>query len=443
MAMRSTDHVKPLGLMLLVAVALVVPSTARASLGAQCSGSSILDRGSFLQSEIQKTLSSSFNNPEDHNSQACSGTQGAMLEPKVSYVPDGNQAGLQSWGVEGHAADFSASNAFIVTDEPPNGTQREEIVGHSSEPHWGSLQTIPVLGYTVAVVVNLPAHCKANNETSSDKGFLVLTNRTLEKIWRGQIHDWNEIADSGDVVHNLAEKICDPNVPITRVVSVDNSGASLTLKKYLYLINKEKNIVGSLGWRELAVGSAGTEWPGTVTRPSEEGEEAVANTVANTPGSIGVVDLTLHAEELFTGLKKEGGEQHERFITPLQNNGLVGSASATYTKLTPDSYDAECVNVQYTNDGVSGLPASTFSLWSPVTTKTTESSYTLCGLSYVLALTKYSEYPGANEAQATTVSNYLRFVFSMSRGGGLEEFRSGLSSQLLEESRRGVEQIQY
>ncbi|HTA15880.1 MAG TPA: substrate-binding domain-containing protein [Solirubrobacteraceae bacterium] len=426
----------------LVLAALATPGGAEASLGERCSGSSIAAQGSWLQVADQESLGHSFNDTEDHSPRACSGTQGAMLEPKVSYTPTGNLSGLQSWGAGGHAADFSASNALIATDVPPNATQREEIVAHSSEPEWASLETIPVQQYTVAVIVNLPAHCKANNDTSH-RGFLALTSRTLEKIWQGQIHNWNEIADSGDVVENLAEKNCDPSTPITRVVSRDDSGSSWTLEKYLYLIDKEKNVIGSQGWRELAEGPAGAQWPGTVTRPSEEGEEAVASLVAATPGSIAVVSMTPQVEELFTGgVTRDAGEGRERSIALLQNNGLVGSGSATYVKLSPHSSNA-CSGVVYTNDGVLGLPAGSSSLWNGVTTKITESGYSLCGLSYVLALRKYSQYPGTSEAEATTVSDYLRFTFSISHGGGLEQFHPDLSAQLLEESRRGAEAIGY
>jgi|HubBroStandDraft_3_1064219.scaffolds.fasta_scaffold28962_2 ABC-type phosphate transport system substrate-binding protein len=446
MTVHVPRRLKQLAFATLVLFALVLPSTAGASRGEQCSGSSIEGQGTQSQKQVQEKLISAFNNEEDHSVRACSGAQGAMLEPKVGYAPTGDLAGLESWGVNGHAADFSASNAFIATAEPPNSARREEIVAHSSEPHWGSLQTIPMQQYTVAIIVNLPTHCKANN-TTQPKGFLVLTNKTLERIWRGQIGDWNEITDSGDVIHNLADNDCNPNVPITRIVSRGGSGSSWTLEKYLYLIDKEKNVVGSDGWRELSESpaGAGAEWPGTVTRPSKEGEEAVTDLVDATPGSIAAVALTPRVEEEFTGGVTRGaaGEGQQRFIAPIQNNGLGGGAAATYTRITPNSFGSECRGVSYTNEGTLGLPPSTFSLWNSVTTKTTESGYTICGLSYILALTKYSEYPGTTEAEATTVYDYLRFMFSISHGGGLEEFHAGLSTPLLEESRRGVEVIQY
>lgn len=437
---RFLSHVKSLGFVVGIALVLAAPSTAGASLGEQCSGSSIVGEGSLLQAKDHESLTFSFNRPEDHSPRACSGTQGAMLEPKVSYLPGGDLVALESWGVNGHAADFSASNAFIATDEPPNATQREEIVAHSSEPHWASLQTIPVQQYAVAILVHLPTGCMATSSLHS--GYLVFDNSTFEKLWKGEVHDWGEITDGGDriVINSSA---CDPSTPITRIVSLDNGGASWTLKKYLYLANKEKNIIGSQGWRELAEGSANTEWPGTVTRPSEAGEEAVDELVAEAPSSIAVVNMSAALRgSLFGGSAKEGGEWRPRFMALLQNNGLASSAE--YGQLHPGENRVYCRPLpEYTNSGVAGAPPSTFSLWNSLTTKTKEPEYPLCGLSYILALTKYSEYPGTTEAEATTVNNYLRFPFSASRGGGQEEFHPGLSTQLLEESRRGVEAIQY
>lgn len=362
-----------------------------------------------MQELFEEVLTSAFNNPMYHGPYACSGTQGAKLEPKVGYAASSSEAALRSWGVEGHTADFGASNAFVATDIPPNAAQREEIVSHSSDPHWGSLQTIPIIQLPVAVIVNLPLHCKSNN--TAHTGFLVLTNKTLERIWDGQIKKWNEITNSGEVIENMnVAEPCDSNTPITRVVSRDDTGAYWDLKKYLYLIDKEKNIVGSKGWRELAEGPE-VEWPGTTTQPAVEGEEAVVKLVASTPGTIGVAFYTPQVEYFFTGQpEKLGGEERERSIAMLQNNGLVGPADANYAGLRPGGHS--CGSFEYTDAGTPGIPASTSALWNEVTTNTVASGYPLCGFSYVLAFSNYAQYPGTTEAEATTVNNYLRFAIS-------------------------------
>jgi len=53
--------------------------------------------------------------------------------------------------------------------------------------------------------------------------------------------------------------------------------------------------------------------------------------------------------------------------------------------------------------------------WNEVTTRTAEKHYTICGLSYDLAFTKYSQYPGTNVKEATTVENFLSFVVDTSK----------------------------
>ena len=53
-----------------------------------------------------------------------------------------------------------------------------------------------------------------------------------------------------------------------------------------------------------------------------------------------------------------------------------------------------------------------------MTTSTTESKYTLCGLTYDLSLKGYSKYPSTTQAQATTASNYINYVLNTKAGGG-------------------------
>jgi hypothetical protein len=42
-----------------------------------------------------------------------------------------------------------------------------------------------------------------------------------------------------------------------------------------------------------------------------------------------------------------------------------------------------------------------------VTAATSEEHYTLCGLTYDLALKEYSKYPGTTLGEATTVNNFM------------------------------------
>ncbi len=421
----------------------IAPSVANASpgsLGEQCSGSSITGVGSELQEGQQSLWGNAFNSASNKSLRACSGTQGAKLKPGVNYLTVGGQTGLEAWGVGGHAAHFGIEDAFIGTDEPPNATQRGEILSHASTPGISALESIPISRYAVAIIVHLPSHCRPTSDAVP--GYFVLDSKMLEEIWRGKIHDWDEVLGGpGGNRFVKPEEGCTGSTPITRVVSDEASGTAWTLKKYLYLIDKEKNILGTLGWRELAEGSDNTEWPGTVTHSSEGSEEAIANLVVATPGSIGLVDWAIGSKS-FSSKLGGGGEYHERFIAEIQNNGLRTTAPVSYA--TPGTLDSPCERTEFTDPEKGGLPPTTASSWNGVTTDTVqpERVYPLCGLSYDLALARYSEFPGTTEAEATTASNFLRFVLSKSVGGG-EGGPQTLPLGILEKSRRGAERVQY
>ena len=56
--------------------------------------------------------------------------------------------------------------------------------------------------------------------------------------------------------------------------------------------------------------------------------------------------------------------------------------------------------------------------WNEATTSTTEKKYALCGLTYDLAFTEYSNFPSTTLGEATTVKNYLSFIVNSKGGGG-------------------------
>lgn len=394
--------------------ALALPGAASAgTLGAQCSGSNIIGKGSSLQKLAQQSVwDPAFNTSS--NSKACNGTQGSKGIPTVTYESVGSGAGMEAWGINGHA--FESSIAFVGTDEPPNTLQREEIQSHSKHPKESTVETIPVLQAAVAVPMRLPKGCSATS--TSNPGRLVLDNVTLEKIFRGVITKWNEITDNGD---KLEGATCKAETTITRIVRLDQSGTTSIFKKYLALINGEKNIVGEQGWRELAVGTKNTEWPGTVTKPTEKGGGAVVKLINETPSSIGYANLAdVRANGNFAA--PVGGPKTARFWAPLQNNGI---AQEEETYADPSSNgdakevaNSNCANTEYTNGEVAFPPASTLETWTEVTTKTAEPNYTLCGLTYDLAFHEYSQYTGFTLEEATSANNFLLFVLA---GGGGQE----------------------
>lgn len=430
------------------AVALVAPGIANASLlGQQCSGANIVGRGSSLQKLAQQEVwNPSFNTSA--NLKACNGTQGSLGIPTVTYESTGSGAGLEAWGVNGHA--FEAEKvAFVGTDAPPNAAQREEIQSHSTKPTVNTLQTIPVLQTALAIPINLPAHCSATS--TSTPGRLVLDNVTLEKIWRGVVTKWNEITENGDKLLNKEKLVCNTAAEITRVVRFDESGTTAIFKKYLGLINTEKNIVGEHGWTELSTGKPfNQEWPGTVVRPATKGGQALVAKVAETESSIGYADLAdVRHDGHFS--PTIGGNGKQRFWAKVQNNGLAQEGE-TYADPSTNNdsatiANANCSATEYTNGEVPFPPASTTELWNEVTTSTKETHYTICGLTYDLTFTEYSKYPGTTLGEATSVNNFITFAINGAAEGGAALIKNhdylGLPSSLVSIATKGASKTRF
>jgi ABC-type phosphate transport system substrate-binding protein len=435
--------------------ALVAPGVASATgkLGAQCSGSNITGQGASVLKIAQQTVwDPDFN--ISGNAKACNGTQGTTAEPKVEYTSTGSGAGLESWGVNGHAGDFEASNAWVSTDEPPNSTQKAEIEAHGAA---GTLETLPVLQGSLAIIVNLPAGCTATSKSPSP-GRLVFNNVTLEKIFRGTITKWSEVTDAGD---KLAGTGCNPETAIQPVVRPDDAGTTHIFKKYLRLINGgsfETEKAETKTWNEVSEGTENTTWPkaANVVRPAKTGDSAEIVKVAETAGSIGYGSLVnTRSNKSFT--PPIGGGKQARFWTEIQNNGIGTTGTITYAEPAANSDveavgNANCVGEEYANGESPFPPPSVLEPWNEVTTKTKEKNYTLCGLTYALAFTEYSKYPGTSLEEATTVQNFLRFVVGTSTTKGAEggqalinkhDYLALPSGAVLTDTLNGVENIKY
>jgi ABC-type phosphate transport system substrate-binding protein len=428
------------------AVVLVAPGAASAvTLGEQCSGANITGKGSSLQKLAQQTVwAPAFNTST--NAKACNGTQGSKGTPKVTYESVGSGAGMEAWGINGHA--FEGTNGYVGTDEPPNELQKTEIQAHSKFIKVKTLETIPVLQGGVAIIVNLPTGCGGGSKAYG--GRLVLDNVTLEKIWRGTVTKWNEIKDDGDKLFGASCTTKLKESTITRIVRKDQSGTTSIFKKYLALINGEKNVFGELGWREIADGTPNVEdWPGTVTRPASSGGGALASLVAETPSSIGYANLAdARANGSFVP-PKEGGPY--RFWVPIQNNGLE-QVEETYADPSTNGdvkavASANCANTEYTNGEVPFPPASTLEVWNEVTTKTAEPNYPICGLTYDLTFKEYHQYPGTTLEEATTVNNFMIWLMTTGPEGGQVIIKNhdylALPTSILSIARKGAEATKF
>ena len=213
-------------LMACAAAALVAPGVASAT--GHCEGPSIEGNGATFQGPAQKLWNTGFNNTLLTGS--CEVGKFKVGEPTVTYKETGSGPGLKSWGNGAPGTgDFSAKNAFVGTDEPPNKEQKENIE-KEGEVTSGKLLTIPVVQGADTIVVHLPTGCTVKDKVAP--GRLVLSNASLERIFHGTLINWKEIKDSKEKFKGK-KGAC--NVPIKRVVRKEGSGTTSIFKKYLNL----------------------------------------------------------------------------------------------------------------------------------------------------------------------------------------------------------------
>ncbi len=405
-----------------------------ASAATQCSGGAIGGQGAAIAKVAEEVWTAGFNSSSDKK--ACSGSQGSKESPKVTYTANSSGAGLRSFGAETKSESelkYGPTNGFINTGEAPNATQIKEILSHESKETSGTLETLPLAQFALAIYVNLPAGCTATSTASS--GRLVLSNATLQGIYAGTIKTWGAITDGGD---KLTPEGCNSD-PIVAVLRKEKSGTANVLKKYLGLINTAplETPSGSQTWTALSEGKLNTVYPTALSGAvltSAEGDAAEAEKVNTTPGSIGYSNLAeLRQTGLFSGAGTGAGTG--KFWVELENGSKGKGKSLKLTYADPATNldvgaaaSANCAKTGYTNGNNPFPPPSVTGLWNAVTTavpggpaEVKEKDYTLCNFVYALAFTKYSlfEAKGATANEATSVENYLAFVADK-KGGQAE-----------------------
>jgi hypothetical protein len=109
-----------------------------------------------------------------------------------------------------------------------------------------------------------------------------------------------------------------------------------------------------------------------------------------------------------------GGAGKAIFWTPIQNKGDKGEtvtyADPASNKEVEKKAESNCAKEEYTNGTIAFPPSTVFESWSAVTTKTVEPKYSICGLTFDLAMVPYGAYPGTSLGEATTLNNYLQYV---------------------------------
>lgn len=452
MKLLSVRRLAPMCILSAASVAaLVAPGAASASLGTQCSGSNVTGQGASTQKLAQQNVWGPGFNTSTKAKSACSGTQGTKAKPEVKYTSTGSGAGLESWGVNKHAALYDTTNAYIGTDEGPDANQKAEIEANEISLMPETVETIPVLQLAVSAIVNLPANCTATSK--KNKGRLELNNLTLEGIYRGTITKWSQITEDGDTLSGAG---CNPETTITPVVRKDGSGTTHVFKRYLGLISNasfttEKEETKT--WNQIAEGPENTTWPkaANVVRPAATGGGALVAKVAETPSSIGYANLA-DARANGSFAPASGGAGTAKFWAPVQNNGL-GTTKQKFADPSSNGdatavASANCKTTEYTDGEVAFPPASVLATWNAVTTRTTEKKYPICGLTFDLAFTTFGDYPGTTLGEATTVHDYLKFVVDSKGGGGQKlienhDYLALPKGAVLSEAQKGAEKIAF
>jgi ABC-type phosphate transport system substrate-binding protein len=428
------------------AAALVAPGVASAT--GHCEGPSIEGNGATFQGPAQKLWNTGFNNTLLTGS--CEVGKFKVGEPTVTYKETGSGPGLKSWGNGAPGTgDFSAKNAFVGTDEPPNKEQKENIE-KEGEVTSGKLLTIPVVQGADTIVVHLPTGCTVKDKVAP--GRLVLSNASLERIFHGTLINWKEIKDSKEKFKGK-KGAC--NVPIKRVVRKEGSGTTSIFKKYLNLETVAQGAeefevegIGKTTWKKLAESNTNTTWPEEKADPvvPAAGGGAMASTVFSTPSTIGYVDLA-HARK--AGF---GAATGEIMWAEIEHGTFLKGKKVLPTYAEPSSdgestvaAQSNCEETLYTDGKNKFPPVSTESLWNEVTTSLVEPNYPICGFSYDLSTTKFKGYGVASGKPATeesvqTADDYLKFELSGGAGQlvgsdylGLPENAGGKVKKIAEE----------
>jgi len=447
---------------LVAALAMATAGTASATsdLTSQCSGASIKGQGSTFQAPAQEPVwNVDFNASTDTNVLGCAGNagQGSLGKPTVTYESTGSHSGsgacLKGFG-DGEAPKYE-EYPYCGTDEAPSVSAEAAMEANkaSSDKETKTIESIPVLQGSVAVIIHLPSGCVASDEAKVGgklvkEGRLALDDTTVAKIYEGEIRNWKEVeaaqTDDHDVITCKGEggktAAEEEETPINVVVRDDKSGTTHIFKSFLAQVEpghtfeaEEFNEISEEGvlkknpcgkvlpaetktWENIQEGCENQRWPlkAKVVRPFLKGNPGVIGEVNAKASSIGYADLAVARKEGFFSKKcvspakppecggenKKGsstklGEQNTRFWAPIQNSKGAGEEYADPANNQDlEKVDASnCADTVYIGKiGEVIPPINTREPWSTVKAQLVQKKYPICGLTYDLALREYKPY---------------------------------------------------
>jgi phosphate transport system substrate-binding protein len=212
---------------------------------------------------------------------------------KVNYQSIGSGGGIRQ--LQQMTVDFGASDG-IMTDE-----QKREAKA-------GKVLHVPTVAGAVVVAFNVPG---------ISKGQLKITPDLLADIYLKKITKWS---DSRIKAANPNLKFPDQDIAV--IHRSDGSGTTFIFTSYLSKVSTE--------WKDKVGNATSVNWPGDV---GGKGNEGVANSVKQIPGSIGYVELA-YAEQNkipYADVRNKAG----KFIEP----SLDSAAKAADVANLPDNME--------------------------------------------------------------------------------------------------------
>ncbi|HVO55938.1 MAG TPA: lamin tail domain-containing protein [Solirubrobacterales bacterium] len=352
-----------------------------------CNGVSITGAGTTTQSDAQQTVWG----PVFPVSVCPSG-------PTVTYQPTSGSAALAAWKADGAAGPVDNGLSFLGTDGAPSAGGIANI--ESAAGVGTHALIIPVAQSAIAIVVNPPAGCQLGQ----------ITNKQLENTFRGNVKTWEKFDG-----HKGAG--CQ-SFPLTRVVG---GAMEPQFRSYLAGINPASLActAPAVGWSSFAWPKSGvggckpTQLSSLVQVSGDKGADVVAQVNA-IEGSIGFAPLA----------DVEDGRSGDTHSLQLQNNGMVKYANGSFAGPATESEGANCEAASYNvpngaRPGQSGESAD----WTGVSgadrniraTSGSMEAYSLCELTYVVALDGYGQ-AGFTQAQAATAEGYLANYVTTAQG---------------------------
>jgi len=264
----------------------------------------------------------------------------------INYNPIGSGGGIQQ--ITQKTVDFGASDAPLSDAQLQNAT---------------GLTLMPETLGGVAITYALQSYGIANTTVIN------FTGDVLAGIYMGRITQWNDPA-----IQALNPNLQLPKATVTAVHRSDGSGTTYAFTDYLSAVNSD--------WKSTVGRSTSVTWPvdKTATGIGAKGNAGVAGTVANTPGSIGYVDVIYAAgKNLGIGAVKNAAGN---FVVP--NLQTIANAAASATG-TPDSKDLRLHIVNAAGD----------------------QSYPIATYTYILLYKEMSNQPSMTKSKAEALAKFL------------------------------------